>query len=112
MNEYIFYTTEGATLAPNSNENVYNCQVLGIIEAKNVSEAKDLLLQENPWIAKAKFSIDKIIAKQVLTMEQKEDIQAIVNYNWVDEERNYQECGNYPKNHIFRVLKRLKRIYK
>lgn len=111
MNEYIFYTTEGITLAPNQNEEVENCQVLGIVEAKNVSKAKDLLLQKNPWITKSDFTMDKIMVKQVLTIEQKKDIQTIVEYNWSDEERDYQECGDNPRNHIFRVLRRLKKLY-
>jgi len=104
MNEYIFYTTEGITLAPNKNEEVENCQVLGIVEAKNVSKAKDLLLQKNPWITKSDFTMDKIMVKQVLTIEQKKDIQTIVEYNWSDEERDYQECGDNPRNHIFRAI--------
>lgn len=29
MNEYIIYTTEGHTIAPNENVEVENCQVLG-----------------------------------------------------------------------------------
>lgn len=37
--------------------------------------------------------------------------QAIVDYNWTDEEKHYEECGEYPKNHIFEILKRLKQIY-
>lgn len=111
MNEYIFYTIEGTTLAPNQNVDIDNCQILGFVEAKSLSEAKDLLLQDNPCITKAEFSMNKIMVKQILTMEQKEDIRAIVEYNWDDEKRHYQECGNYPRNHIFRVLKRLKKIY-
>ena len=109
--EYIFYTTERVTLAPNRNLDIDNCQILGFVKAKTLSKAKELLLQENPWIVKAKFSIGKIMVKQVLTMEQKEDIQSIVDYNWNDEERDYQEWGNNPKNHIFKVLKRLKQMY-
>lgn len=69
MNEYIFYTTEGATLAPNQNVEVDNCQILGFVEAKNISEAKDLLLADNPWIVKAGFSTSMIRVKQVLTKE-------------------------------------------
>uniref|UniRef100_UPI004025B275 hypothetical protein n=1 Tax=Alloprevotella sp. TaxID=1872471 RepID=UPI004025B275 len=68
MNEYIFYTTEGTTLAPNQDIDIENCQILGFVNASNLSNAKKLLLQENPWIVKANFSIDKIMARQVLTM--------------------------------------------
>lgn len=111
MNEYIFYTAEGISLAPNQNVEIDNCQVLGFVEAKNLSEAKNLLLQDNPWITKADFSMSKIMVKQVLTMKQKEDIRAIVDYNWDNEKRYYQKWGDYTKDHIFRVLKRLKEIY-
>ena len=111
MNEYICYTVEGETLAPNQNLDINNCQVLGFIKAKTLSKAKEMLLQENPWIVKAKFSIGKIQVKQVLTKEQIEDIQSIVDYNWNDEEKNCQEFGNNHKKYIFKVLRRLKQIY-
>ena len=111
MNEYIFYTTEGVTLPPYEDKGVNNCQLLGFVKAKNSSEAKDLLLKENPWIIETGFSISEILVKQVLTNEQIKDIQAIVYYCWDDEKKHYQECGNYPKNHIFRILKRLKQLY-
>lgn len=48
MNEYIFYTTEGTTLAPNQDFDVENCQILGFVNAPTLSNAKKLLLQENP----------------------------------------------------------------
>ena len=53
------------------------------------------------------------MVKQVLTTEQIKDIQAIVDYNWADEEKHYEEYGEFPKNknHIYEVLKRLKEIY-
>lgn len=75
MNEYIFYTTEGTTFAPDQSE-IDNCQILAFIDAPNLSKAKELLLQENPWIVEAGFSIDEIAVKQVLTKEQKEDLQS------------------------------------
>lgn len=37
----------------------------------------------------------------------KQDVKAVLDYLWQDEERHYQECGGYPKKHIFHVLKRL-----
>ena len=58
MSEYIFYTTEGFTQAPNGN-NVENCQVLGRAFGKNIKEARCNLIKENrrrgnsPWIAPA-----------------------------------------------------------
>lgn len=111
MNEYVFYTTEGLTLPPNEDEDVDNCQVLGFVEAMSSSEAKRLLLKNNPWIVKAGFSMGKIMVRQVLTNEQIKDIQAIVDYNWADEEKHYEECGEDVEEHIFEVLKRLKQMY-
>lgn len=48
MNEYIFYTTQGMTFPPNEDEEIDNCQILGFVEAKNSSEAKAILLEDNP----------------------------------------------------------------
>lgn len=110
MNKYIFYTTEGITLSP-KNEDIENCQILGFIEAKDCSEAMNLLLENNPWIIETGFSMSEIMVKQVLTTEQIKDIQTIVDYNWADEEKHYEEYGEFPKNHIYEVLKRLKNIY-
>ena len=36
MNEYIFYTTEGQTLAPNVDYTIENCQVLGFAKGDNI----------------------------------------------------------------------------
>lgn len=81
MNEYIFYTTEGITLPPNDYEDVDNCQILGFVEARNSSEAMDLLLKNNSWIVEKGFSKSKIMVKQVLTEEQEKALQAIDDYN-------------------------------
>ena len=69
MNEYIIYTTEGNTVAPNENIEVENCQVLGIAKGKNKVEAKDNLIKDNPWIIKAGFNKSKFIVRQLLTDE-------------------------------------------
>lgn len=47
MVEYIFYTTEGRTQAPNGKE-IENSQVLGIVSGNSQKEAKENLLKENP----------------------------------------------------------------
>lgn len=99
------------TLHPNENEKIENCQILGFVEAKNCIEAKDLLLKDNPWIGEVGYSLSEIRVKQVLTKEQMQDIQTIVDYNWEDEEKHYEECDEPPKEHIFEVLKRLKQMY-
>lgn len=70
MNEYIFYTTEGITLAPDEDIDVDNCQILGFVEAKDCAKAKKLLLENNPWIIEAVFSTSDIMVKQVLTNKQ------------------------------------------
>lgn len=109
MSEYIFYTTEGFTQAPNGND-VENCQVLGRAFGKNTKEARCNLLKENPWIEEAGFDMEDLLVKQLLTEEQKADIKAVVDYLWEDEHKHFQE-EHYPQNHIYRILKRLKSSY-
>ena len=102
MNEYIFYTTEGYTIAPNENIEVENCQVLGRAFGNNPKEAEENLLKENPWIVEAGFNPAEFFIKQLLTEEQHADIKAVIEYLLADEEREDKD------NHIFNVLKRLK----
>lgn len=65
MNEYIIYTTEGYTIAPNEAVEVENCQVLGIAKGKDKVEAKDNLLKENPWIIEAHFNPNEFIVREL-----------------------------------------------
>lgn len=109
MSEYIFYTTEGFTQGPNGND-VENCQVLGRVFGRNEDEARCNLLKENPWVEEVGFDTTAVIVKQLLTEEQKADIKAVVDYLWKDEHKHFQEW-HYPKNHIYRTLKRLKSSY-
>lgn len=67
MNEYIIYTTEGHTIAPNEDVEVENCQVLGLAFGNNPEEAKDNLMRDNPWIGEAGFEESKFIVRQLLT---------------------------------------------
>lgn len=67
MNEYILYTAEDRTFAPNDDVEVENCQVLGRVRARNAVEARSILLQENRWITEAGFSKEAIMVAQVLT---------------------------------------------
>ncbi len=109
MNEYIFYTTEGETIAPNEDVAVENCQVLGRIEAKNAQQAKDKLLQENTWIDEAGFDASEILVHQIITKAQKEDIKEVVEYLWKDTEKHCEETEPNERNaHMFNVLKRLR----
>lgn len=77
MNEYIIYTTEGNTIAPNEDVEVENCQVLGIAKAKDKVEAKENLIKENPWIIEAGFSRSKFIVRQLLKDDELKDINIV-----------------------------------
>ncbi|MBR1652230.1 MAG: hypothetical protein IJ692_02430 [Alloprevotella sp.] len=111
MKEYIIFTTEGQTIAPNEDVEIENCQVLGRARGNNPEEAKDNLLKDNPWIAEAGFSRSEFIVEQLMTDEERVAIKEVLDYLWDDEERHYQESGK-PDNHIFPVLERLKMIIK
>ena len=66
MNEYIFYTTAGHTLAPDGETEVENCQVLGFAKGETAAEAKEHLLTEQPWIAELGYADELILSRQVL----------------------------------------------
>lgn len=107
-NQYIFITTEGETTAPNQDYPVENCQVLGIVDAKDEKHALKTLIHDNDWLAPSGFDITQARCIQVMTESLRRDIEEIVEYLWDDEERNYEE--NLPedrKDHIFNVVKRL-----
>ena len=107
MNEYIFYTCEGYTYPPKEDEEIENCQVLGRALGKNIEEAKNNLLKENPWIEESGFAVDEIVVEQILTDGNKQDIQTIVDYLWETERKHFQKSGK-PEDHIYHALKRLK----
>lgn len=71
MNEYIFYTAEGSTIAPNENYEVENCQLLGTAKGKDPNEAKHTLLKECPWILEAAFDPDEMMFRQLLSDNQR-----------------------------------------
>ena len=66
MNEYIFYTPEGYTVAPNENVEVENCQMLGTAKGKDEHEARSNLLKENSWIAEAGFNSTEFFYRQII----------------------------------------------
>ncbi len=109
MNEYIFYTSEGYTYPPREDIEIENCQVLGRANGKNVQEARNNLEKECKWIKECGFDMEKVISKQILTDENKQDIQEIIEYLWKDEQRHFQEYGR-PKDHIYHTLKRLRKL--
>ncbi|MBQ9666229.1 MAG: hypothetical protein IJV33_07145 [Bacteroidaceae bacterium] len=65
MNEYIFYTPEGFTTAPNEDVEVENCQVLGCAYGDSEANAQVNLMKDNPWIAKACFDPSRFIVRQL-----------------------------------------------
>ncbi len=67
MSEYIIYTTQGYTIAPNEDVELENCQVLGRAFGNNPNEAKDNLIKENPWIVKAGFDESEFIIARLAT---------------------------------------------
>ena len=66
MKEYIIYTPEGVTVAPNESYLVENCQVLGCAFGNNAIDAVVNLLSKNQWIIKAGFEKDKFIIRQLI----------------------------------------------
>lgn len=79
MNEYIFYTTEGFTEAPNVFASVENCQVIGREFGRDVKSAMNNLIDNNGWINECGFNMDDIVSLQVLTEQQREDIVALLD---------------------------------
>ncbi len=67
MKKYIIITPEGQTIAPNSDYEVDNLQVLGVVEnVKNENEAIVKLLKENDWIIDAEFNVSEFIIFELL----------------------------------------------
>lgn len=65
--KFIILSPEGNTIAPNSNVEVNNMQVLGIVE--NVSSENDAiikLLKENSWIIDAEFNVTEFVLIELL----------------------------------------------
>lgn len=107
MNEYLFFTTEGETIAPNADIEVENCQLLGRVHASCVDEAQLVLLKENPWIKRAGFSLEGFIREQIATREQLSNIQVIVDF-LLDEVSKSTEIGKRLPTFIITRLKSLK----
>ena len=64
MTEYIFYTTEGFTQAPDG-EDIENCQLLGRAYGKDKHDALSNLLNENPWIKERGFEPSEAISQEL-----------------------------------------------
>lgn len=108
MNEFMIYTSEGFTKSPENIE-IENYQLLGKMIAEDEKQAKNLLKKNNPWIEEIGFDIDKAFVQQVFTPENQQDLKTLLDYMWKDEEKNFEEC-NYSKEHIFRIMLKLKRL--
>ena len=109
MNQYIFFTTEGTTYPPIEGKGVDNCQLLGRAYGQTSEEAKSNLLKDNPWIEEVGFGSDCIIAEQILTEEQRKDIQTLVGYLSENEGKSYEEW-ECPENHILKTVQRLEKL--
>lgn len=64
MTEYIFYTTEGFTQAPDGDD-IENCQLLGRAFGKDKHDALDNLLKKSPWIKERGFDPYEAISKEL-----------------------------------------------
>lgn len=106
MNQYIFFTTEGTTYPPIKGKAVDNCQLLGRAYGQTAEEAISNLLKDNPWIEDSGFGGDCIIAEQILTEEQRKDIQYLIKYLSEDKVKSYEEW-EFHKEHVFKAIKRL-----
>jgi len=106
MAQFIFYTFEGSTIAPN-NEDVENLQILGIESGLHANDALEKLLTDNKWIEKSGFSKNKIKSHVIVSVSFQNDVQTLIDYLWNDEERHFEE-SEQNDNHIFKILQRLK----
>ena len=64
MAEYIFYTAEGFTQAPDG-EDIENYQLLGLAYGNDKYDALQNLLKENPWIEHRGFDPCGVIGKEL-----------------------------------------------
>lgn len=64
MKEYIFYTTEGFSQAPDG-DNIENCQLLGCACGIDKQDALQNLLKENSWIEQRGFTFCNAIGKEL-----------------------------------------------
>lgn len=66
MKKYIILSPEGETIAPNSNYEVHNLQVIGIVEnVEDENAAIIKLLKENSWIIDAEYNVADFIVYQL-----------------------------------------------
>jgi hypothetical protein len=107
MKSFVFYTYEGYTESPTS-EPLENIQLLGFESGKNIKLAKQKLITQRKWIEKTGFDKCEIEATQLLDDKLRKLVKSLVDYNWDSEKKHYEESPD--KNHIFLVLKQIKKI--
>ena len=107
MKEFVFYTFEGYTESP-TEQTVENLQILGFEKGVNEKQAKENLISQCGWIKETGFDNYEIESRQLLDDELKGLIKILIHYNWKNEEKHYEEAPT--ENHIFLVLKKIKKI--
>lgn len=107
MGLYIFYTNEGYTIAPNTEE-LESSQVLGIENGGNKKEALYNLYKNNDWIKENCFSEEEIRCYALLKPEILDNIKILLDYLWENEKKNWEKCG-CPKDHIFQIMQQIKK---
>lgn len=78
MTEYIFYTTEGFTQAPDG-EDIENCQLLGRAYGKDKHDALSNLLKDNPWIEERGFDPNEAICKELASTKDAESLSFLTS---------------------------------
>jgi len=64
MKNFVFYTFEGYTVSPTDIE-LDNLQILGFESGENSEEAIKILINNNSWIKKSGFDVNKIVYKEL-----------------------------------------------
>lgn len=110
-NQYLFISSEGETIAPNSDYPVENCQVLGIVSSENKMSALTRLVSENTWLESSGFEITQSRCIQILTENLRKDILFIADY-FLEESRNSNNALGDKKidSQIYNILKRLSKV--
>lgn len=80
MKEYIIYTTEGTTYAPDETVEIDNCQILGRECGVDSEDAIRNLLHNHAWIVEAGFDTSAFIVKQIVTDELRSDMAQVMSW--------------------------------
>ena len=101
MKEYIFFTTEGFTEAPNEAITIDNCQVIGRANGDNEKDALKNLITDNAWILEAGFDTSKFIIEQIITDDLRQKVVSLMS--WILSNDTFA-CQNAHVNEIIRQL--------